>query len=243
MNTKQFFKRNAGTILSCVGGAGVIATSLLTVKATTKAVRLLDEAKQEKGEDLTKMEIVKTAGPVYISPIAFGVATISCIVGANILNKRAQASLIGAYTMLNTSYKEYADKVEELYGEGANQAVEEAIFEDKAENEDTKTQLFYDEYSKQYFESTLFQVQKAQYMLNRELVMGDCAYLNEWYRFLDIPEVENGWDLGWTTGACLDMYWQPWVDFKYADMVTDDGRECKSIIFHCEPIDDFENYS
>lgn len=48
---KQFWHRNASTVLSCLGGVGVVATSVLAVKATPKALKLIDKAKEEKGED------------------------------------------------------------------------------------------------------------------------------------------------------------------------------------------------
>ena len=49
------------TILSCLGAIGVISTTIMAVSATPKAVSLLETAKEEKGEKLTKFEAVKTA--------------------------------------------------------------------------------------------------------------------------------------------------------------------------------------
>ena len=45
-----FLKKNASIILTCVGGAGVIATSVTAVKATPKELALLENEKEEKGE-------------------------------------------------------------------------------------------------------------------------------------------------------------------------------------------------
>ena len=109
--TQKFCKRNASTILTCIGGAGVLVTTVTAVKATPKALRLLDEAKKGKQEELTKLEKVKIAGPVYISSILIGTGTIACIFGANILNKRTQAALVSAYALVESSYKEYKEKV------------------------------------------------------------------------------------------------------------------------------------
>jgi hypothetical protein len=103
--------------------------------------------------------------------------------------------------------------------------------------------LFYDEFSKRYFETSMFKVQQAQYYLNRDLTMRDYAYLNEYYDYLGIPQIEGGWKLGWSTGACLDMYWQNWIDFGHKKMVMDDGLECYMIIMYQEPIMGFEDYS
>ena len=48
--SKLYLKNNASTILTCVGAVGVVATTVSAVKATPKAMRLLDNAKKEKGE-------------------------------------------------------------------------------------------------------------------------------------------------------------------------------------------------
>lgn len=127
---ERFVKKNGSTILTCVGAAGVVGTSILTVRSATKANDILAKAEKEKGEELTVLEKVNYAFPTYIPPILMGVGTIACIFGANVLNKKHQASLISAYGMLDQSYKEYRNKVKELYGEEAEQAVEESIAED-----------------------------------------------------------------------------------------------------------------
>ena len=66
MDLQQFIKRNASTILTCIGATGVVATAVMVAKEAPKALSLLEDAKEEKGEELTKWEKVKIAGPVYI---------------------------------------------------------------------------------------------------------------------------------------------------------------------------------
>lgn len=117
MNARLFAKRNASTVLTCLGGVGVVATTVLAVKATQKALQLIEEEKQKKGEELSKWEVVKTVGPKYIPTVLMGVSTLACIFGSNILSKHQQASLISAYALLDESYKKYRRKVIELYGE------------------------------------------------------------------------------------------------------------------------------
>lgn len=240
--SKRFLRGNSATILTYVGAAGVVGTAITTVKATTKAVKLIEERKYDKGEDLTKLEVVQATWSAYVPPMVFGVATISCIFGANILNKRHQASLASAYALANTSFKEYRNKLKELYGDEMDSEIEEAIYEDKYLESDNSIRLFYDHYSQRYFESTMEKVQRAEYHLNREFIMKDYAYLNEFYELLGIPAVENGWKLGWSTAACFDMYWQSWIDFSHSDVMLDDGRECRYIYMFQEPIEGFEDY-
>lgn len=130
MRPKVFFKKNGATILTCVGVVGVAATAVASAKATTKASYILEAAKLEKGEDLTTVEKIKIAGPSYIPAVLLGASTITCVLGANIINKRTQASLVSAYGVLNHSYKEYVDKVNELYGNEVTQKIEEKLTKD-----------------------------------------------------------------------------------------------------------------
>ena len=102
---KASIKNKMPTILTCLGGVGVIFTSVLTAKATPKALRIIDETERGKGMELSKWEKVRVTAPVYIPPVVIGSATILCIFGSNLLSKRQQASLASAYAFLDQTYK------------------------------------------------------------------------------------------------------------------------------------------
>lgn len=242
-----FFKRNASTILTGIGAIGVVTTTVMAVKATPKVLTLLEKAEEEKGEKLTKLDMVRVAAPSYIPSFIMGASTIACIFGANALNKRNQAALMSAYALLDSSYKEYKSKIETIYGEGTDDRIKEEIAKDKYEESDIEpndgTLLFYDEFSGRYFNSTIEKVQRAEYYLNRDLTMRDYAYLNEFYEHLGIETIDSGWKYGWSTGACLDCYWQNWIDFNHKKVTMDDGLECTIITMFQDPIIDFEEYS
>lgn len=241
-----FLKRNSSTILTCIGGAGVVATSILAVKATPKAMKIVEQAKEEKGEDLTTLEKVRVAGPAYIPAVLVGVSTVACIFGANILNQRQQAGLMSAYALLDSSYKEYKKKVVDLYGEEADAHVREEIGKDKFEEADIDlefgTQLYYDEFSGRYFNSTPEKVISAQYAINKKIALNSGAYLNEWYEALDIPGTEYGAYLGWSSGMLNDHQWNDWLEFTHKTRLIDDDLECCAITMSTEPIFDFEYY-
>lgn len=131
-----FLKRHSSTILTTIGAIGVVATAVIAVKDTPKALRILDEAEQEKGEELTVKEKIVTAGPVYIPAIAVGISTIACIFGANTLNKRNQAALMSAYALLDQSYKDYKRKVSDIYGEDADKKIIEEVAKEELEPRD-----------------------------------------------------------------------------------------------------------
>ena len=156
-------------ILTGIGIAGMISTTILAVKATPKALRLIEEAEKEKGEKLTKWEKTKTATKPYLPAILLGTSTVACIFGAQILNQKQQASLVSAYALLDQSYKEYKKKLIELYGEETHQDIVDTIAIEKAEDtyvnggyfatncdlsveeHSSEPKLFYEEYSKRFF--------------------------------------------------------------------------------------------
>lgn len=244
--SKMFVKKNGSTILTCIGGAGVVATSVMAVKATPKALLMLHNAREEKGNDLTVMECVKTAAPAYIPAILVGASTIACIFGANALNRRQQASLMSAYALLDNSYKEYKSKVIDLYGEEADLQVREEIAKDKYTGDgkipDNNNVLFYDEFSGRYFETTTAKVLKAEYELNKKISVHGGAYLNEFYELVGLPTTDYGDHLGWSAAGMYEMYWEQWLDFNHEKIVLDDGLEVYLITYGQEPIPGFEEY-
>lgn len=243
--TKTFVNRNASTILTCVGGVGVIATSVMAVKATPKAMALLEKAKDEKGEELTALEKVRFAGPVYIPSVITGVATLACIFGANALNKRQQAALMSAYALLDNSYKEHKAKTAELYGEDANAKIRAEIAKDhydEKEFRELSKQLFFDDFSGRYFESTMENVIKAQYAINRTISLNGGAYLNEWYEELGLEPTDYGNYLGWSSGLLMDCQWCDWLEFGHEKTVINDDLECIIITMSLDPMVDFEYY-
>lgn len=252
MDLQSFTKRNTPTILTCLGAVGVVATTIMAVKETPKALSLLEAAKEEKGEVLTKFEKFKIAGPVYLPSVITGTATIACIFGSNIMSKNQQATLMSAYALLDNSYKEYKKKTEELYGEEAGQQIRGEIAKDKYVGDvvlsDDDKELFYDFYSGRYFESTKEAVLRAEYETNRSMFVNYSVGLNEFYDLLGLetrPEYEM---LGWTCGQIEEMYWHPWVEFDHEETIIEAGSEeheglkCTIIYMPFEPFIDYLEY-
>ena len=241
-----YARRNAPTILTCAGGIGVVATSVMAVKATPKALRLLEEAKAEKGGDLTKLEVVAVAWPAYVPAIVTGATTIACIFGANVLNQCQQASLASAYALINNSYKEYKKKVEELYGKEANSQIQQEIAKDKYKENNIQQEndelLFYDEFSGRYFNATMERVLVAEYQINRELHNSGHDTLNHFYELVGLNPIDGGDALGWSEGGNYERYWQSWLDFRHNKVVMDEGLECYIITMFEEPYGKFDDY-
>jgi hypothetical protein len=245
--SRIFVKKNASTILTCVGVIGVVGTAVLTAKAAPKALKAVEDAKEEKGDDLTVPEVIKAVAPAYIPVVVVGVATVTCIVGANMLNKRQQASLASAYALLDTSYKEYKKKVTDLYGEEADNHIKAEIAKDKYELTDILPEegnrLFYDEYSGRYFETTDAKVKEAEYTVNRHLQTKGYACVNDFYKELGMEMLYSGFDVGWAPEFLKEHAWQSWLDFNHETTVLDDGLEVCIISFYTDPITNFLDYA
>lgn len=240
MDVKLLWKRHGSTVLSVAGGVGVVLTAVSAVKATPKALESLEEAKKEKNEELTTIEKIKIAGPKYIPTILIGVGTIACIFGANIMNKRHQAALVSAYALVDSSFKEYKQKLKELYGEETHNNVVDAIAVEKVDrdwgvsgsyfgescdlaNEEAcgESVLFYEENSGRYFESTIEQVLNAMYHINRNYALRGYCYLNEYFEFLGLEPTDYGSVMGWAPTDESEY----WIEYNMRKTVLDDGLE------------------
>ena len=243
-------KSKSPTILCILAAVGVISTAISAVKAKPKADERLKKAREEKGEKLSKAEVVKAVAPCYISTAVIGASTIVCIFGANALNKKKQAMLTSAYGLVQSNYKRYSNEVKRMFGNEAHNdivksmAVEDAkkvdiltydmcssrymSFDDSDENE----LLFYDAMSKRYFKSTISRVMLAEYHLNRNFALGAAPDKNMFYDFLGIDKTADGDYVGWDYSG--GIYW---IDFEHIKNITDDGLEYYIInpIFWPEP--------
>lgn len=248
--SKRFVKKNSSTILTVLGAAGVVGTAVMAIKATPKAMELIELAEEEKGDELTKWEKVSIGGPVFIPTVVIGAATMGCIFGANILNKRSQAALMSAYALLDTTHKEYKNKVKEIYGEDGDKLIRAAVAKDNYEEEDQEEYddkyedgktLFYDEFSKRYYRVTKETQLRAEYEINKMLSQAGGASLNDYYDLLEIDRQDYGEFMGWSSAQMSEMFWDAWLYFHHTKVDMDDGIECY-IVDYTEPFIDFEEY-
>lgn len=258
-NQGLYFRKYSPVALSCAASMGVVVTAVAAVKATPKALNLIraDSRRNYDGDPCayTKKEAVASAWKCYIPAVALGASTIACIMGANALNRRQQAVLTSAYALLNNSYKEYKEKLKELYGEEAHNAIIDSIVSEKCKDanisapvgwykstldfgEGTEaeiTRTFYDSFSQRYFETTISKVIEAEYHLNRNFMFKGVIPLNEFYEFLGLEKTELGEMVGWS--SCNgDIYW---IDFNHHRITLQDGMEIYVIEIVFEPTADW----
>ena len=256
---KLYLQRSSPTILTCLAAIGVVATTVMAVRATPKAVILIRKNSRINHdgdpEAYTKLEAVQSAWKCYIPAAIIGVSTITCIFGANILNKRQQASIASTYALVNNAYREYKSKVKELYGEETHNAIIDSIAKEQCKEVHISApglffffsidigeemyllviRTFYVSFSKQYFETTIAKVIEAEYHLNRNFMFTGVISLNDFYEFLGLEKIDIGDNIGWSS-CDGDIYW---IDFNHHLATFDDGLEIYVVDMVFEPTSDF----
>lgn len=232
----KIIKLKASTILSVIAGAGVIATGVLSAIATPKAMDDLKKARKKKTEKLSKAEEIFVVGKNYIPAALVAGTTIMCIASADILNKKQQASLMGAYALADRSFKEYRKSLIELHGEEADKEVTDNIarrcYKYHFINDDIPDEkvYFYEPYSKTILHRYEREIIDAEYHFNRNFSMAGYATLNDWFLMLGLPTTDYGDALGWYT---CDAY--VWVDFEHDRVDNADGTYVVSINPYYDP--------
>ena len=196
---------------------------------------------------LPAKEKVKAVVPIYAKSAAIGGATIACIVGSTILNNRQRFALTSAYVMLDQTYKQYKDKVDEIFGSGSSREVEREITKEKLETLSTPkedgTCIFYEKHKNEFFERNMLEIQDAMYQLNRKLAKDGEVSLNDLYDFLNLDRTKEGDTLGWST-YLLSEQWDGqnglvWIDYELDLIKTDDGMECYELVLTTAPTADY----
>lgn len=249
MTIGNWLKKNASTILTCIGAGGMIATVVLAVKATPNAQKKIAGAKIGKrpvpqtSDDLmsvfdsppslTPMETVLVCWKEYAPAMAVGTASLICIFGANLLSRRQQASIISAYAALDQAFGEYRRKVISLTGAETDNAVMSSIQEEHKDSDEKNppwevVQTFYLEGYPKFFDITMEKVARAEYCLNRIFVLRGYATFNEFLHFLGLDDLgEKGEHIGWESYIGEAFYGYQWIDFDHIHRVSNDGfRVC-----------------
>ena len=128
----QFTKDNSPAILSGIAVAGVIGTAILAVRATPKAIKRLEEKKEEGNPAILKTEVLEATWPYFVPAALTGAATIACIIGATKIGAKRNAALLAAYTLVDQGFREYKDHVLEEIGEAKEQKIHDKVMTDRA---------------------------------------------------------------------------------------------------------------
>ncbi len=236
--TQLFLKGHMPTILTVIGSIGVVSTAVLAVAGTPKALRLIEEAENEKEDVLTVPEKIQAAWIAYLPAAISCIATITCVAGANYLNIKKQQSLTSAYMLLDNAFKEYRKRMTEEYGEEPEKIYHEITKKQFEEEHDIyKEVLFFEFNSCRFFEANIHKVLQAECKAMLQFNTYGQLTLNDYYMFLGIDPSPYGEMLGWSR---YQMETEQYVkdgqlEFRYERSIMSNGIVCYNIITNTEP--------
>lgn len=235
---KKGVAKNSSAILTGIGIAGMITTTVLAVRATPKALYLIDEKEAKQAKRLAPKEVVSTAWKCYIPAAVTGALSVVCLIGANSVNARRNTALAAAYTLSESTLKEYQEKVVETVGARKEEAVRDSVAKDKLDRNPVNSKeviltqkgdtLCYDVVSGRYFKSDIDKLKKAENNLNRQMRDDMYITLNEFYCEIGLPTIPIGDDLGWN----ID---NGYIDLRFSSQLADDGTPCLVIDYQVAP--------
>ena len=236
---KASISRHSPEILTGIGIAGMVTTTILAVKATPKAIKLIEAEKQAKHVDaLSPVDIVKTVWKCYIPAAMTGVSSIACLIGSNAINAKRNAALTTVYTLSEMARNEYKEKVIETIGEKKERTIKEKVDAERIKKDPVSkkeviitekgTTLCYDHVFGRYFKSDIDLINRAMNKINREIVINMYASLNDFYAELGLSPVEMGYDLGWNIDDGT-------IEIEPSSQLADDGTPCLVIDYSVSP--------
>ena len=234
-------------ILTGIGITGMIGATFMAVKATPKALYLIEAKKEESEvEELTPVETIKTCWKCYIPATLTTVVSAACLIGASTVSAKRNAALATAYSISEAALREYQEKVVEVVGEKKEKAVRDAVAKDQIERDPvTKSEvviidsnsntLCYEPLSGRYFKSTIDKIKKAEIKLDRQMIQEMYVSLNDFYWEIGLDGTDLGDQMGWNLS-------KGYMDLSFSSQLTDDGTPCAVIVYGIPPVYDYQNY-
>lgn len=228
-NIKALVKNFNGTLrkrspeillgFSIAQGIGAVGTA---IEATPKAVRIIDEAKEnlEDGEELTKTEVVKLTWKNYIPTALLLTGSVTCSLMSHRVTVRRGAAYAAAYNLSANALTEYKAKVKETLGQKKAEEISQAIAEDnikQAPPVNTEVvvtgrgeTIFRDVISGRYFKSDINKIEKIINELNHRMISENYIALNEFYWELGLSNTSFGAEVGWNLNeGLIDVTYTP----------------------------------
>lgn len=269
---KQFIKKvgkslsnHSPEILTGIGIAGMITSTALAVKATPKALELIEEKKEEVNKknfneniekdyslkdhkELNKLDAkttIKTVWKCYIPATVTMAVSVACLIGASSVHVKRNAVLATAYHLSEAAATEYRNKVVETIGAKKEEAIRDAVNKDHIDkNPVSKNEIFitdkgntlcYDKLSGRYFKSDIDKIKKSINELNHQINKTFYISLNDFYDEVGLEHTELGDVLGWNSDMGL-------LELHFSSHLADEGTPCLALDFNVMPKYDYDKF-
>ena len=244
---RVFAEDHASEILTGVGVVGMVGSTVLAVKATPKALMLIEEKKDElETESLPHLELVKTTWRCYLPATAVGVLSISCLIGSAGVNAKRSAALAAACTLSENAFRTYAEKTLEVVGQEKEHEIREFVGRQKIKDnpppENTNSlyicedgeSICFEGSSGRYFKTSMNAIERAENAFNKRMLEEMAMSLNDYYYELGLDSVSIGDVIGWDLDDGM-------IEFKVGSILSDDGKPCIYLEPSTQPRHDFRD--
>lgn len=213
--TGRVLSKNSPTILTALGITGFVSTVVMAVRATPKAMEILDherslrfdEEEMRLDDQISIQDTVELTWQVYAPATLMGLTSIACIIGASSIASRRQLALTSLYSIAESTLKDYQTKVVQTIGDKKEQKIRSEIAADELVKHPVETKsiivsglgdtLCFDQYTGRYFKGDVVQIQTKVNEFNRQLLSDMRIPLNDLYSEIGLEPVDSGQHVGW----------------------------------------------
>lgn len=231
-------------ILISMGVVGMATSTVLAVRATPKALQLLEDKKYELNDDyLTGKEIVQAAWKPYVPATVLGILSAGCIVAGTATNVKRNAALATMYAISENTIREYQRKTEQIVGKDKAAEIRKEVNKARVNERPVVVStddsqyliktgygdtIIFDSLSGRYFKSSMNSIEKAVNKINRDMLSDHYATLNDFYSELNIPTIDAGNMIGWEVDNEM-------IDITFDSDVAESGLPYLVLTYHNRP--------
>lgn len=210
---------NSPVILTALGVTGVVSTAVLAAKGAFRSAEVIREAQdeedsREKGHPFTTKEKLNLTWKLYIPAVISGGMTITAIICSNRISDGRTAAVATAYTFVEKNLAEYQRKTKEKLGEKKESAMRDELQEERFKQRDREQVVIitgvgktncWDDWTGRPFISDQETIRKAVNDFNEEVIKDGYGSLTQFYSLLNLPQVSQSDDIGWSCDRLLDV--------------------------------------
>lgn len=197
-------------ILLAVSVTGAAGSVVLAIKATPRAMEVVEDLREVYGDHIPAKELIRKVGPIYAPTAIMLLTTCGCIIGAHRLADKENAILASIAAGAQGTVAEYEKRLADQLGEKAANKLKAEV---EAARQDTSMeypevinnppniaggfQLYREPESGQFFWATEHSLNEAVAQLNRQIDNEMWATLNDFLYLLDIDRCDFGDRVAW----------------------------------------------
>lgn len=236
-------------VLTGVGIAGMLTTVVLAVRATPKALDLINDERLDRADrdenfiygstPLPRKDAIRIAWKCYLPAAITGVLSTVCLISASSVNHKRNAALTTACAISESALRTYQDKVVETIGEKREQTVRDAIAKDSVDSRPvvareviaaggSGTTLCLDLYSGRYFNSDIETLRRAANDVTSRLMDEMSQSLNDFYEEIGLEGIGAGDEVGWNIDDRK-------IELVFSSQLTKNNVPCLVMDFRVQP--------